>query len=221
MRRRTRLSLSLAAAGLVLTLLLAGGGVNPVEGLKALARLSFLHAITADREGSRAAAEKHAAAEAGREIPFVDSWDRLYLGWAASARGDHEAGRALVETAAAFFRRHQLLPALSLASFVLAEMRLLEGEPEAAAALAGARAPGNDLTRVLWPLLEARSLLDGGESVRAAALLDEVLQFARHWKLAPISPRAFLELQDMRNKIPDPNASSTAAAVEPIAEERP
>lgn len=61
MRRRTRLALSLGAAALVLTLLLAGGGVNPIEGLKALDRLSFgvyllalgLHVVTYSLRAAR------------------------------------------------------------------------------------------------------------------------------------------------------------------------
>ncbi len=62
---------------------------------------------------------------------------------------------------------------------------------------------------------EARSLLGGGDPAGAAALLDQILRFARQWKLAPISPRAVLELQDLRNKIPDPVAFSPKAAEEP------
>ncbi len=100
----------------------------------------------------------------------------------------------------------------------------LDSTPAPPTRLAALRAAhGEERQRVLAVYLgfvsrEARSLLDGGDPAGASALLDQVLQFARQRKLAQISPKAAIELQDLRNRIPDPAAAAPSAAEEPAVE---
>ena len=140
----------------------------------ALARLSYLFALTAQPEASRQFALRHAEEAPERPIPFLDAWDRLFLGWSASLRGDTEPCWALLEPAESFFRAHGLRPGLSLAIWIRVEALFLQGDAESVESGLGERVGGNRLTDVLWPLLEARVLVDqSGDECRSADLLAE------------------------------------------------
>jgi DNA-binding NtrC family response regulator/tetratricopeptide (TPR) repeat protein len=143
--------------------------------MMALARLALLGALTG-QEGVRREAVAARTGIEDRPVPFLDAWDRLFLGWAASIAGDVEEAAALLDPAAAFFRACGLAPALSLALWARAEALYLAGDTAAARdALAGVR-PANDLVRVIHPLLAARLLLAGGrrgDVPRAGDLLAE------------------------------------------------
>ena len=133
----------------------------------AFARLALLRAFTGREKEMAAAVGEHQEPPGKPEIPFLDAWDGLFIGWALSIAGDFEAARVHLAGARNFFLRHRLTPGLSLARWVSAESRLLAGDLEGAReALSTSGAPGNDFTRVLWPLLAARLALEEPEGPR-------------------------------------------------------
>jgi DNA-binding NtrC family response regulator/tetratricopeptide (TPR) repeat protein len=133
----------------------------------ALARLALLHAFAGRGKEMAAAVGEYQEQPGKPEIPFLDAWDGLFIGWALSIAGDLERARAHLTGASSFFLRHRLIPGLSLARWVGAESLFLSGNLEGAReALSSAGAPGNDFTRVLWPLLAARLALEEPEGTR-------------------------------------------------------
>ena len=140
----------------------------------ALARLAFLFALTAQYDEAQRCAVQHSEERPERPIPFLDAWDGLFLGWAASVRGDFQGCWTALEPAESFFRSHDLQPALSLAMWIRLEAFLLNGDVESVKSGLVERTGGNRLTDALWPLLEARVLLQSkGSERRCADLLSE------------------------------------------------
>lgn len=150
----------------------------------ALARWACLGSLLGEVDEVERRAARLGEAGGGPEVPFLDAWDRLFLGWSLSLAGKLERALALLEEARAFFVAKGLRPAAVLAACVAAEGHLLGGnerraEGEIDALTTGAPtelgAPpesfGNDLTAVLAPLLRARVLLgrEGSRHAHAAA----------------------------------------------------
>lgn len=142
---------------------LTADNVSAVLRRLALARLSLLEALTGDAgEVDRLSLEYHElGVKLERNIPFLEAWNGLFLGWALSVAGIHEQARDILATSEDYFRMHNLRPGASLAAWVRAESSFLEGRSsEALDGLESGSGPGSDLTAVLWPLLEARCRLE-------------------------------------------------------------
>jgi DNA-binding NtrC family response regulator/serine/threonine protein kinase/tetratricopeptide (TPR) repeat protein len=192
----------------------------PLAQRAALARLALLGAFTARGEMVAGARAKRKALPSGRPIGYLDAVEEMFLGWARSMGGDHQAARLLLSSAEDFFGRHGLRPGLSLVRWVQAESYFLEGNSRAAQAILSAPpGPTNRLTRILWPLLKARLLLDELDSPGARGRMADALAeagfalsennlpewAARHsalrWLLQPEAGAAQEELQQLRSRL--------------------
>ncbi|MCZ6792601.1 MAG: sigma 54-interacting transcriptional regulator, partial [Planctomycetota bacterium] len=142
----------------------------------AIARLAFLRALTGARPSTAKSVAEHEAGGSERKIPFLDAWDALFVGWALSVSGFSEKAQQRLSAAEGFFRRHGAAPALSLVIWIRAEGRFLAGDIQGARELL-ASSPGgrNDLTEFLFPLLEARLLLEGESPAAAPARAADLL----------------------------------------------
>jgi DNA-binding NtrC family response regulator/tetratricopeptide (TPR) repeat protein len=155
---------------------LSSAGSSGRAGGMALARLALLEALTGRVDRIEATCKRHQHLASSHPVPFLDAWDKVFLGWSLSLGGFFEKSQGLLESAEDFFHRHGLLPAVSLAVWIRAEGQLLRQDHEKAAeTLKRSAGAGNDLTRVLYPLLEARIFLDerpgrGAESAAADLL---------------------------------------------------
>ncbi len=143
----------------------------------ALARLALLGAFTAQRKVVLEAAGMHGRLSGERNVPYLDAWEGLFLGWAFSLIGDPERSRSLLEPAEDFFRDRGLSPGFSLARWVRAEGFLLCGDSEGCKeALGTVTFAASDFLQVLHPLLQARLSLEGANAAGrglAADLLAE------------------------------------------------
>ncbi len=143
----------------------------------ALCRLAFLSALTARPEALESAVDAWRETSSEREVPFLEAWNGLFLGWALSLGGDADGARSRLDAAETFFRECDLAPALSLVRWVRAEALFLAGDAAGARQALSASRPGSDLTRALRPLLLARIVLEGrgdaGGLASAADLLAE------------------------------------------------
>ncbi len=122
----------------------------------AFARLALVHAMTALESKAQAAIAAHASLANERPVPFLDAWDDLFLGWAASLLGDRERVEERLARAEQFFARHGFAPAHALTRWVRAENDLLAGDLSRVSEALRGVSDGNHLTAVLWLLLEAR-----------------------------------------------------------------
>ena len=129
----------------------------------ALARLALLTALTGNVAGVDAIVEQYQEACEKREqlIPFLDAWDGLFIGWSLAITSAHQRAGEILAASEDYFREHGLRPGISLAGWLRAEAGFLDGRPaDALDFLDQEPGPGSDLTAVLWPLLEARCLLE-------------------------------------------------------------
>ncbi|MBI4584054.1 MAG: sigma 54-interacting transcriptional regulator, partial [Planctomycetes bacterium] len=144
----------------------------------ALSRHALLAALMAQEDLLEECAVRYASLNQDPAVPYLEAWDKLFLGWAYSIGGQMEKASKLLSPAESFFQRHGLNPGSALIPWVRAEGLMLAGEPEKARmALETGPASRNGLLSVIRPLLAARILLETarevGDLARCADLLAE------------------------------------------------
>jgi hypothetical protein len=172
----------------------------------ARSRLAFAYALTARKDQSIEVVESYSRGR-GRPVPFLDARDRLFLAWSLFLLNESERARAFLDPAEASFRRHGLSPGSSLATWIRAEGHLLQGELELARkTLATGGGPANDLTAVLWPLLEGRILLQIGEAPEGRTVAADRLAEAGSALVGMRLPEWELRVAYLRDLLVEPTA---------------
>ena len=147
-----------------------------------LSRRALLHAFLGDADEVFRLVESWLAAQPERPIPFLDAWDRLFLGYALSAAfvepraiemGDGvvvaDAARSFLGAAREFFHAHGVRAGEQLATTLLVESRFLRREfIEVGEGLAVTSSP-HELGTVIAALLRARLLLESSSKSLDAA----------------------------------------------------
>ena len=84
-------------------------------------------------DGPRPASDaEQQATEAGREVDYIDAWNRLYLGWAQRLAGHFESARERLEAARAFFKEVSVPAGEIQAEIELAALHLESDRPSRA-----------------------------------------------------------------------------------------
>ena len=126
----------------------------------ALARSAWLSGLLGDRDSAGRAIDRHQRIEL-LAVPYLDAWDAVYVGWAHALCQRTDVALESFDRARRSFDRGDFRPAFSFASWLEAETRFCAGDSMSALRAArSAGRQGNDLTDVLWPLLDARLALE-------------------------------------------------------------
>ena len=96
---------------------------SPVVRRLALARLALLQALSGQRSSASKAIHEYSQLGAPPVIPFLDAWDRVFLGWAHGLLGEPEKSKERLQAAGVFFQRHGLQCMADLVRIVLSATR--------------------------------------------------------------------------------------------------
>ena len=184
----------------------------------ALARLALVRALRQDPEAARRALREEEDIAETVDVPLLTAWSRVFRAQATSMidPSDAEVTRLGTELdrAEEFFEACGLRPAATWTRWVRAERHFLEGRLDSARDLLAIENPvHNELTAVLYPLLEARLVLEDAKEVADIGSAAELLAAAGRAllgnELAELSSRVL----DLRGLLrgQEPSAASSAS----------
>lgn len=180
----------------------------------ALARLALLRSLLNQPAEVDLILPRYEEIQSGVNIPFLRSWNAVFLGWALAIAGKHDLAAEYLDTAKSYFEHKGLKPGAALVASIRFETEVVLRPLETVASSQPTERSSHDFAAALDRLVEARLLLAApGAGAEGFARCSDLLAEAGSYLIGNDLPEWNLRLETLRQALlrdTPPEASVTA-----------